>query len=41
MGKTTIAKVLDLRDNITSNKEVKLVEVTIPNLKENAPKQQV
>jgi hypothetical protein len=41
MGETPIAKVPNLGDNITSNIEVKLVEVIIPNLKENAPKQQV
>ncbi len=41
MGETPIAKVPNLGDTITSNKDVKLVEVTIPNLKENAPKQQV
>lgn len=41
MGEMPIAKVPNLGDNITSNKEVRLVEAIMLNLKENAPKQQV
>jgi hypothetical protein len=41
MGETLITKVPNLRDYIASNKEVRSVEVIMPNLKEKAPKQHV
>jgi hypothetical protein len=41
MGEILITKVPNLRDYIAFNKEVRLVEVIMPNLKEKAPKQHV